>query len=179
MPKAKKIPGQHTSCSVVACGSKAWKTVPKPRFFRFPSRDKLQKQLWVAIIGRLNPDGSLWYPKDHHYICSNHFVGGVYSRTRGDVNYTPSLQVNWSLNDRYLNAISSLAPLFFTIYIYDILHFTILWNHQPWFSPCLYIRGCHTFATKIYWLIQFLEPGQLQFWSEPSEILNLRSSNTP
>jgi hypothetical protein len=23
------------------------------------------------------------------------------------------------------------------------------------------------------------EPGQLQFWSEPSEILNLRSSNTP
>ena len=23
------------------------------------------------------------------------------------------------------------------------------------------------------------EPGQLQFWSEPTEILNLRSSNTP
>ena len=98
IPKAKKIPGQHTSCSVVACGSKAWKTVPKPRFFRFPSRDKLQKQLWVAIIGRLNPDGSLWQPKNHDYICSNHFVGGMYSRTRGDVNYTPSLNVNWSLN---------------------------------------------------------------------------------
>ena len=55
-------------------------------------------------------------------------------------------------------------------------------------KPVQCTSGCHTFATKIYWLIQFLEyaetanraeSGQLQFWSEPSEILNLRSSNTP
>ena len=28
-------------------------------------------------------------------------------------------------------------------------------------------------------LVSRAESGQLQFWSEPSEILNLRSSNTP
>ena len=36
-------------------------------------------------------------------------------------------------------------------------------------------EGCLSLAETASWA----DSGQLQFWSEPSEILNLRSSNTP
>ena len=35
--------------------------------------------------------------------------------------------------------------------------------------------GCLSLAEAANWV----DSGQLQFWSEPSEILNLRSSNNP
>ena len=42
----------------------------------------------------------------------------------------------------------------------------------------MYIRVCQKFGIKVYSRLQ-ADSGQLQFWSEPSEILKIRSSNTP
>ena len=74
------------------------------------------------------------------------------------------------------------------------------WNRNPpsrkYFNPLyimnMYIRGFTKFGIKVFWRLQFLEylrtltetanradSGQLQFWSEPSEILHGRSSSTP
>ena len=48
----------------------------------------------------------------------------------------------------------------------------------------MYIRGCQKFlrylrAIRLAETANRADPGQLQFWFEPSEILKLRSSNTP
>ena len=69
----------------------------------------------------------------------------------------------------------------------------------------MYVRGCQKFGIKVYWRLvsrvfedlkfkisegsdqnwscpetaNRADSGQLQFWSEPSEILNVRSSRTP
>ena len=47
----------------------------------------------------------------------------------------------------------------------------------------MYSRGCHTSADLKSKILaetaNRADPGQLQLWSEPSEIVNLRSSNTP
>ena len=63
-------------------------------------------------------------------------------------------------------------------------------HHGPWYvtlsyikctlgvSPSLVSRYCEGYS---FWSIETAnraDSGQLQFWSEPSEILKLRSSNT-
>ena len=91
------------------------------------------------------------------------------------------------------------SPFFLIYFPFAVLssRFALSW------LEFMYIRGFTKFGIKVLWRLQFFigyrtlnlkfqkartslaetaswaDSGQLQFWSEPSEILNSRSSNTP
>ena len=82
------------NCSVIGCGTRSTDE-SKPSFFRFPARNKEQREAWLSIVGRKNAD---WVPRNSDRICSHHFENGKYSTRRDRVNYIPTLNVglsNW------------------------------------------------------------------------------------
>ena len=78
-------------CSVVGC-SEARGKQPGVRFFRFPQRNKEQRELWVKAVRRQSSVGnSLWMPYETAVVCSRHFVLGKPSPTRTHPDYIPSI----------------------------------------------------------------------------------------
>ncbi len=77
-------------CSVVGCHRNSTKDKGKVRFFSFPKLNKEQRELWISALKRQNEDGSRWLPSRHSKVCSDHFVSGKWSPTRGDPDYFPS-----------------------------------------------------------------------------------------
>lgn len=84
-------------CSVVGCKNSNIKEECKKngvRFFCFPTRDPAQRELWISAVKRLAEDGRTWRPKSKgSKICSEHFVGGQWSRTRGHPSYLPTINL--------------------------------------------------------------------------------------
>lgn len=81
------------SCCVLGCTNSSAKTECQEKgvkFFAFPTRDPEQREKWIAAVKRIEPDGKPWTPKSH-MICSEHFVGGEWSRTRGHPSYLPAI----------------------------------------------------------------------------------------
>jgi hypothetical protein len=66
---------------------------PKPSFFRFPARNREQREAWLSVVGRKNADMTDWVPRAGDRICSHHFESGAYSTRRDRVNYIPTLNV--------------------------------------------------------------------------------------
>ena len=61
-------------------------TVPSAvTFHRFPE-DPERRRLWIRAVSR-----DKWEVKDHHRICSDHFVSGKPSKDRDDVDYVPTV----------------------------------------------------------------------------------------
>ncbi len=78
-------------CCVVGCHKNEGTDRPEVRFFGFPTRDTEQRKLWIKAVNRKNKDNSLWQPSKHSKICSEHFLGKEWSRTRGHPDYVPSV----------------------------------------------------------------------------------------
>ena len=68
-------------CSVVGCSAKRGQT-DGARFFRYPTKNKEQRQLWVQAVSRKKPDGNPWSPKKTSVVCSQHFIGGEPNASR-------------------------------------------------------------------------------------------------
>ena len=86
----------HINCCVIGCGTRSTDE-SKPSFFRFPARNKEQREAWLSIIGCKNGE-KFWVPRNSDRICSHHFENGKYSTRRDRVNYIPTLNVdlnNW------------------------------------------------------------------------------------
>ena len=74
VPKKPKTVRKRTCC-VSGCTPK---TAVSP-YFNVPSggRNAEQRDLFLKVINRVNPDGSPWDPKSNTAeICSRHFVSG-------------------------------------------------------------------------------------------------------
>ena len=81
-------------CCVIDCtnsSSKKWECQEKGiKFFSFPTRDPEQRDKWISAVNRIE-EGKPWIPKYYSKICSEHFVSGEWSRTRGHPDYLPTL----------------------------------------------------------------------------------------
>ena len=87
----------YINCCVIGCGTRSTDE-SKPSFFRFPARNKEQREAWISIVGCKNAAMSDWVPRNSDRICSHHFENGKYSTRRDKVNYIPTLNVglsNW------------------------------------------------------------------------------------
>ena len=60
------------------------------QFYSFP-RNPVQRDLWIRAVKRENDDGTLWTPKDHHRLCSLHFIGGKMSSDPDNPSYGPTI----------------------------------------------------------------------------------------
>ena len=84
-------------CCVVGCTNSSAKEECKNKgvhFFCFPTRDPEQRELWIRAVKRLAEGGQPWQPKSKTTkICSEHFVGGQWSRTRGHPAHVPSIKL--------------------------------------------------------------------------------------
>ena len=78
----------HINCCVIGCGTRSTDE-SKPSFFRFPARNREQRESWLSIVGR----GTDWVPGSSDRICSDHFESGGYSTRRDRANYIPTLNV--------------------------------------------------------------------------------------
>ncbi|XP_037498360.1 THAP domain-containing protein 5 [Rhipicephalus sanguineus] len=83
-------------CCVVGCYNKTDRNKardPPVKLYRFPGRwyDKERREAWIAAVRRINPDGTLWVPKEYTRICSTHFVGNCKSDVRGHPSYIPTI----------------------------------------------------------------------------------------
>ncbi|XP_077511206.1 THAP domain-containing protein 11-like [Amblyomma americanum] len=83
-------------CCVVGCHNSADNSRerdPPVKLFRFPGRwyEKERRQSWITAVRRVNPDGTLWQPKEHTRICSRHFVGNSKSDVSQDPSYIPTI----------------------------------------------------------------------------------------
>lgn len=85
------------ACSIVGCTNNSTKEECKKNgvhFFSFPTRDPEQRELWISAVKRLTKEGQTWRPKSKNdKICSEHFVSGQWSRTRGHPSYVPSIKL--------------------------------------------------------------------------------------
>ena len=85
-------PRSSCYCCVVGCSNNRTRDSKRGiSFYTFPKRNIEQKELWIKAVKRMGPDGSLWIPGPRTQICSEHFVGGKKSPTRGDPAYSPTL----------------------------------------------------------------------------------------
>lgn len=78
-----------TTCVVEGCTSRQSKNCGKG-FFRIPVAF-LKRQLWIAAIDRVKPDGQPWLPKVGDRVCSDHFVSGHPSHDPENTDYVPSM----------------------------------------------------------------------------------------
>ncbi len=81
----------RTYCCVVGCHRNEGVDRPHTKFFTFPTKNQEQRELWIKAISRKNPDNSPWEPTKYSKICSDHFPGKQWSRTRGHPDYVPSV----------------------------------------------------------------------------------------
>ena len=76
-------------CSVVGCNATRGQT-EGARFFRYPTKNKEQRVLWIKAVSRKKPDGKPWSPSKTSVVCSAHFLGGEpnASRSHPGVNFS-------------------------------------------------------------------------------------------
>ena len=79
------------ACCVVNCSNNGTRDGKRLKFFRFPKKNEEQRLLWIQAINRTKSDGKPWLPTDYTRICSEHFVGGMLSRTMNNPAYVPSI----------------------------------------------------------------------------------------
>ena len=72
------------SCCAVGCANRFSKDT-KITFHRFPE-DPKRRQLWVRAVSR-----DKWELKDHHRLCSEHFVSGKPSKDLDSQDYIPTV----------------------------------------------------------------------------------------
>jgi hypothetical protein len=46
-------------------------------FYVIPKKPDDRRKLWIAAIKPVGPNGQQWEPKDHHRVCSRHFITGM------------------------------------------------------------------------------------------------------
>ncbi len=64
-------------CAVVGCHNSTYRDVPRGvKFHSFP-KDPERREAWIHAINRApeKHSASLWQPKTHDVICSEHFFG--------------------------------------------------------------------------------------------------------
>ena len=61
--------GGGTTCCIPTCNSNT-KRNPELSYYKIPN-DKKLRRMWLHWIGRAN-----FKPKNHHRVCSKHFIGG-------------------------------------------------------------------------------------------------------
>ena len=72
------------SCCVAGCTANAKKN-ENLKFFILPT-DGLRRKRWLSFVGRAAMDAGgkvdhskVWSPRSsHHYVCSQHFISGVF-----------------------------------------------------------------------------------------------------
>ncbi len=69
-------------CCAVNCHQNTSSNHDKVKFFRFPARNKEQRELWIKAVNRVDVNGKPWQPSQYSRICSLHFVNGKASPTR-------------------------------------------------------------------------------------------------
>ena len=72
------------SCCAVGCANRYSKE-STVTFHRFPE-DSTRRQRWINAVSR-----DKWILKDHHRLCSDHFVSGKPSKDAKDVDYVPTI----------------------------------------------------------------------------------------
>ena len=89
------------SCCVVGCSNRIGRTLKGVkvecknkgiRYFSFPTPDPEQWEKWVSAVKRKD-GGKPWKPTQWSKVCSEHFVGGQWSRTRGHPSFAPTLKM--------------------------------------------------------------------------------------
>lgn len=78
-------------CSVVGCHRNKGKHGDILKFFSFPTRDKVQRDLWIKALQRDDVDGKPWQPTKDSLVCGDHFVSGKFSYSKLDPDYCPSI----------------------------------------------------------------------------------------
>ena len=78
-----------TSSCVVGCTNSHCKGVPD-HFYQF-LEDSSQMQRWIAVIQRINVDGSAWQPSTGDRVCSVHCVSGEKNNNLTRPGYDPTL----------------------------------------------------------------------------------------
>ena len=79
-------------CCVAGCHNAAFGN-SGVKFFSFPVKHPAQRDLWIAAVRRQsNEDPSKpWRPSKWTRICSEHFLGGKWSRCWGHPSFTPTI----------------------------------------------------------------------------------------
>ena len=72
------------SCCAVSCANRFSKDL-LINFHRFPKEDERKKK-WIRAVSR-----DKWELKDHHRICSDHFVSGKPSKDPNHIDYVPTV----------------------------------------------------------------------------------------
>ncbi|XP_037505040.1 uncharacterized protein LOC119381140 [Rhipicephalus sanguineus] len=83
-------------CCVVGCHNSTYNSKardPPLKLYRFPGKwyEKERRKAWITAVRRINPDGTLWLPKEYTRICSAHFVGNCKSDVSGHPSYIPTI----------------------------------------------------------------------------------------
>ena len=83
---------------MMGCNKNTKTDKPETQFFSIPaqSRNAEQRHLWLKALNRISADGSPWVPKYKALVCSRHFVGGKPSSMRNDPDYSPSVALGYS-----------------------------------------------------------------------------------
>ena len=91
-----------TTCVVYGCNSR-WQKRPddeEQEVFFFPlPKDSDRRVQWVSAINRKN-----WTPKDHHRVCSRHFVKGRPSRNPRHPDFILSVNMGHGESSSYSSA---------------------------------------------------------------------------
>jgi hypothetical protein len=77
-------------CSVVGCTQIRGRE-EGIRFFRFPIKNKEQRESWLRAVSRKSKGNKNWTPSKTAVVCSKHFVTGNPNPTRTHPDYTPSI----------------------------------------------------------------------------------------
>ncbi|XP_072395062.1 uncharacterized protein [Diabrotica undecimpunctata] len=96
---------RYSSCCIDTCKNTGYNSECK--FYSFPvaKHKTIQREKWIIAINKKNEDGSLWTPKSHHLICSDHFLGGRKSDAEMSPSYVPSLFGSKTLKARDVHKI--------------------------------------------------------------------------
>ncbi|XP_033220315.1 uncharacterized protein LOC117174956 [Belonocnema kinseyi] len=91
--RSQKTRKGNANCCVVNCFNTFKNTGPGVHFYSFPTAKHMleKRDRWISLINRKNPDGSLWQPKSHSRLCSDHFVGNIRSENPFGPNYYPTI----------------------------------------------------------------------------------------
>jgi hypothetical protein len=77
-------------CSVVGCNQIRGRE-DGMKFFRFPIKNKEQRENWIKAVSRKSKENKNWIPSKTAVVCSKHFVAGSPNPTRTHPDYTPSI----------------------------------------------------------------------------------------
>ena len=87
-PLGKSAGGKY--CSAVGCQNCQNRDGKRGvKFYRFPKNEERCKK-WIIKVNRLE-NGTLWNPRKHSRLCSEHFIGGAKNDDPSSLSYLPSL----------------------------------------------------------------------------------------